>query len=97
MRHSARKGRIGFRVRPIYVGANPPDACVSGADRSYRWRLRDKAGRKVLNVDVDFNRTSGALFAAGLIHENEIDDTAAVTRALERVIALLPEQLKGDA
>ena len=70
---------------------------MSGADRSYRWRLRDKAGRRVLNVEVDFNRTSAALFAAGLIHENEIDDIAAVTRAVERVIALLPEQLNGEA
>jgi hypothetical protein len=69
----------------------------NGARRMRAHRSRQAAGRVTLRVDIDFNATSGALFAAGFLSETEIDDAAAVARAVERVIALLPVRLNGDA
>ena len=69
---------------------------MNGAARTRLSRSRQAAGRKVLRVEVEFNSTSGALFAAGLLQESEIDDEAAVSRALEKVIALLPAQLNTE-
>jgi hypothetical protein len=42
---------------------------------------------------VDLNAVSAALAEAGLLSETEIDDTEAVGRALEKVVALLPVRL----
>ena len=80
--------KIGFPKNPIY---QPSPKQRAGAARTRLCRKRQKDGYSVLDVCVNFNSTSGALFAAGLLQEEEIDDPAAVRRALEKIIALLPE------
>ena len=97
----------GRWLRQLAAQLEPPraisSACASkaaasngGAARTRLYRSRLASGRAVLRVEVDFNATSGALFAAGLLSEAEIDDEAAISRALERVIDLLPARLNGD-
>ena len=89
--------QFAAQLDPPRAFANPcvskPASSNGGAARLRLHRRRQAAGRAVLRVEVDFNATSGALFAAGLLQEDEIDDPAAVARAVERVIALLPVRL----
>jgi hypothetical protein len=65
----------------------------NGAARTRLHRSRQANGRAVLRICVDLNAVSAALAEAGLLSETEIDDTEAVGRALEKVVALLPVRL----
>jgi hypothetical protein len=67
-----------------------------GALRQRLHKARQAAGRAVLRVEVDFTAISGALFDAGLLEEGEIDDPEAVSRALEKAVAVLPERLSVE-
>jgi len=83
--------KLGGAAQSAAQRAPGRDGRISnGARRMRAHRSRQAAGRVSLRIECDLNVTSEALFAAGLLSEDEIDDAAAVARAVERVIALLP-------
>jgi hypothetical protein len=59
----------------------------AAADRMRRHRARRKAGRLRLTVEVDDVATPERLVEAGYLARSQMDDPAAIARALEQAVA----------
>jgi hypothetical protein len=64
---------------------------MSGAERQKRYRERSAANKGVLSPEVDLHELTSFLVDERLLDERAIEDRGAVTKALERVLRLLPK------
>ena len=63
-----------------------------GAIRIQRFRKRQDAGRTVLQIEVDEAALVHELIGSGLLSPTEADNKLAVSKALERAVAVMIEK-----
>jgi hypothetical protein len=68
---------------------------MSGADRQRRYRERSAANKGVIHPEVDMHALTEILVEERLLDVGDIDDRGAVTKAVERVLNLLPKLLQA--
>lgn len=64
-------------------------SALSGAERTRRWAERRRAGQRSVRVETTAANVE-MLIRRGLLHPAQVQDRAAVGRAIERLLDRLP-------
>jgi hypothetical protein len=59
---------------------------LSGYDRLKRWRRRQRLGRGVVSIEIDFGAVADLLIAAEFLAERDLDDRNKLSKALEAAL-----------
>ncbi|WP_085859436.1 hypothetical protein [Rhizobium sp. TAL182] len=70
---------------------------MGAAERQRRYRDRRKAGRRVLQIEIDEVELADALERLHLLDPLEADDDEAVLRAFHKMVRVLCRGLADDA
>jgi hypothetical protein len=69
---------------------------MTPAERQKLRRKRSAANKGVICPEIDMHEITTTLVEEGLLRVEEIDDRGAVTKAVERVLKLLPKLLHAS-
>ncbi|TAX50383.1 hypothetical protein ELH99_09540 [Rhizobium leguminosarum] len=70
---------------------------MSAATRQRRYRARRKAGRRVLQIEIDEVELAAALERLRFLNPLEADDDEAVLQAFQKMVRVLCRGLADDA